>query len=264
MFAQNTSQGGHRSHLRFYIFMVTLVLGGLFFLLFMNDQESSGTGFISAITGYSANFSETLSPQDPQENVDQELNQLITEGNKVKYYRSVPLSVLFSQIPVFEKEAVIDLLELEFDDLSTTITVNGDNLELKNLKEVKLSIQDFIGNVNLKQSEFSVTGTAKRIEVNGVAFSSEKDLPVSFHGLNYKQIKLSNIELKDLDLRRGSGELKVGEKLRYSLEDEELKVLYFKGLLSVNRQFSNQSELLLEGDVKGLYSDGDLLTFTLR
>ena len=77
-------------------------------------------------------------------------------------------------------------------------------------------------------------------------------------------MQLENIELKDLELPRGNGELRVGEKLRYTLENEELKMLYFKGALIVDKKYSNTSTLLMEGDVKGLYDNGDLLTFVLH
>jgi len=257
------SPQGHRSHLRFYIFMVTLVLGGLFFLLYSNDG-SEGTSFVSAIVGYSENASQILTGQSGQETIAQEINQLMNEGNKVKSYRSVPLSLSFDKIPIVEKNASIESVSLEFDDLSTTITVNGDKLELKNLKEVTLSIQDFVGQVHLETSELSLSGTAKRIEVNNIAFSSEKNLPISFQGLNYKHLQLLNIELKDLELPRGSGELRVEEKLRYTLSDEEVKMLYFKGALIVDKKYSNSSSLLLEGDVKGFYNNGDLFTFVLH
>src|SRR3989344_1379881 len=236
MFNQQSPQG-HKSHLRFYIFMVTLDLGGLFFLLYANDHE--GTGFVSAIVGLSGNVTDKLSSQGANAEPDpnQELSQLLGEASQVKGYRSVPVSLSFSRVP---------------------------KLELKNLKQVDLSIQDFVGQVTLETSEFSLSGTAKSIEVNNIAFSSEKSLPISFQGLNYKQLQFFNIELKNLELPRGSGELKVGEKLRYLLEDEELKMLYFKGALSVDKRNSTNSMLALDGDVKGLYDNGDLLTFTLH
>jgi len=263
MFNQQSPQG-HKSHLRFYIFMVTLVLGGLFFLLYANDHE--GTGFVSAIVGLSGNVTDKLSSQGANAEPDpnQELSQLLGEASQVKGYRSVPVSLSFSRVPTLEQNATIDGVNLDFDDLSTTIIINGDKLELKNLKQVDLSIQDFVGQVTLETSEFSLSGTAKSIEVNNIAFSSEKSLPISFQGLNYKQLQLFNIELKNLELPRGSGELKVGEKLRYLLEDEELKMLYFKGALSVDKRNSTNSMLALDGDVKGLYDNGDLLTFTLH
>lgn len=263
MFGQGAPQG-HRPHLRFYIFMVTLVLGGLFFLLYSNENHDSNSSLISAIVGYSENATQKLSVQEEEPDIERELNQLVGEGSKVNNYRSVPLSLSFDQIPTVEKNATVEGVNLEFDDLSTTITVNGDKLELKNLKEVTLSIRDFVGQLNLETSELSLSGTAKRIEVNNIAFSSEKALPISFQGLNYKHLQLLNIELKDLALSRGSGELRVGEKLRYTLENEELKMLYFKGALTVDKKYSNTSMLLLEGDVKGLYDNGDLLTFVLH
>lgn len=265
MFSQG-SPPGRRPHLRFYIFMVTLVLGGLFFLLYSNENNDN-SGLISAIVGYSENVTQNLGEEEQAEqdiDIQQELTQLIGEENKVDNYRSIPLSLSFDKIPTVEKNTTVEGVSLEFDDLSTTITVNGDKLELKNLKEVNLSIQDFAGQLNLETSELSLSGTAKRIEVNNIAFSSEKALPISFQGLNYKHLQLLNIELKDLELPRGSGELNVGEKLRYTLENEELTMLYFRGALTVDKKYSNSSMLFMEGDVKGLYDNGDLLTFILR
>lgn len=266
MFGQGSPQG-HHPHLRFYIFMVTLVLGGLFFLLYSNENQDSSSGLISAIVGYTENETQELWEEEPagQEiDIQQELNKLIGEEDKVDSFRSIPLSLTFDKVPTVEKNATIGGVSLEFDDLSTTIIVNGDKLELKNLKEVTLSIQDFMGKVNLETSELSLSGTAKRIEVNNIAFSSEKALPISFQGLNYKHLKLIGIELKDLELPQGSGELQVREKLRYTLEDEELKMLYFNGDLTVDKKYSNTSMLFMEGNVKGLYDNGKLLTFILR
>ena len=265
MFNQGAPQG-HRSHLRFYIFMVTLVLGGLFFLLYSNENHDTNNSLISAIVGYSENATQGLGLQEeePEPDIEQELNQLVGEGNKVKNYRSIPISLSFDRIPALEKNATVEGVSLEFDDLSTTITVNGDKLELKNLKEVTLSIKDFVGKVEVDASAISLSGTVKSIEANDIAFSSEKALPISFQGLNYKHLQLLNIELKDLDLPQGSGELRVGEKLRYTLEEEELKMLYFKGAVIIDKKYSNSSTLLMEGEVKGLYDNGDLLTFVLH
>ncbi len=259
---------GPKNHLRFYMFMVTLVLGGLFFLLYLNDDESSGNSLITAITGYALNPSndteEGNATLDPAEELDQEFNKLLNEGGKLKNYRSVPLELSFNRVPIVQKEATIREVELEFDDLSTTIIVNGDKLELKNLKEVKLSIEDFAGMVNFGSSELSLSGTARRIEVNDIAFSSEKEVPILFQGLNYQHLHISDLELKDLELNRGDGELTVGEKLRYTLENEELKILYFIGSLTIDKEARNDTALVMEGDAKGLYTGGELLTFTLR
>ena len=262
---QNSPQP-HRPHLRFYVFMVTLVVGGLFFLLYLNDGDGSDTSLISAITGYSsANTSEENADNDPNEELDQEFDKLISEGNKLKSNRGgVPVALTFNRIPEVEKEAKISVLNLEFDDLSTTITVNGDQLELKNLKEVDLSIEDFAGKVILGSTEFSLAGTARRIEVNDIAFSSEKEVPILFQGLNYQHLHIADLELKDLELDRGNGELTVGEKLRYTLDDEELKILYFNGGLTIDKEARNSTSLAMEGEVKGLYIGGELLTFTLR
>ena len=106
MFNQGQQQGGgHRSHLRFYIFMVTLVLGGLFFLLYANGHRDSNTGFVSAIVGLSGNLTEKVTGQKGQpQNVGQELAQLANGGSKVNLYRTIPLSLTFNRIPTFEKK----------------------------------------------------------------------------------------------------------------------------------------------------------------
>lgn len=266
------TQGNPQSskpHLRFYVFMVTLVVGGLFFLLYLNDgNEDASSGLISAITGYAAGNAENeTAASDSAEEFDQEFNRLLSEGGKasrLKNYRSVPLELSFNRVPVVEKEAKIRKVELEFNDLTTTIMINGDKLELKNLKEVELSVEDFTGLVDFGSSELSLSGTAKRIEVNGVAFSSEKEVPIVFQGLNYKHLHISDLELKDLELGKGDGELTVGEKLRYALEDEEVKMLYFKGALTIDKEARNSTALALKGEVRGIYTGGELLTFTLR
>lgn len=264
MFNQPQQQG-HKSHLRFYIFMVTLVLGGLFFLLYANGHRDTSTGFVSAIVGYAGNATEKVTGQkEQQQDVGQELAQLANQGSKVNLYRTIPLSLTFNRIPTFEKNATVDDVNLEFNDLSTTVKVNGDKLELNNLREVKLSIHNFVGIVDLKSSEVSLSGTARGISINGIAFSSEKDVPISFQGLDYRYLQLNNIELKDLELPRGDGELKIGEKLQYSLENEELKMLYFKGSLTADKNSSSSPQLSMDGDVKGIYDNGDALTFMLH
>ncbi len=262
MFNQAPQQG-HKSHLRFYIFMVTLVLGGLFFLLYANGHRDTSTGFVSAIVGYAGNATEKVTGPKEQ-NVGQELAQLANEGSKVNLYRTIPLALTFNRIPTFEKNATVDDVNLEFNDLSTTVKVNGDKLELNNLREVKLSIHNFVGTVDLKSSEVSLSGTARGISINGIAFSSEKNVPISFQGLDYKFLQLQNIELKDLELPRGDGKLKVGEKLQYTLESEELKMLYFKGSLTADKNSTSNPQLTLEGDVKGIYDNGDAITFMLH
>ena len=253
----------YKPHLRFYIFMATLVVGGLFFLLFMNEDGVQGNSLVSAITGYSsANISEESIEETS--NFDEEFNQLLGVGSKVKNYRSIPLMLSFNRIPVVEKEAKISEVKLEFDDLSTTIMINGDQLELNNLKEVELSIEGFAGLVNFGSSELSLSGTARRIEVNDIAFSSEKEVPIIFQGLNYGRLHISDIELKDLELGEGDGKLTVGEKLSYVLDNEEVKMIYFNGALTIDKGARNATFLVMEGDVQGLYTGGQLLTFTLH
>ena len=113
------SSSSHKPHLRFYIFMVTLVVGGLFFLLYLNDDESS-TGLISAISGYT-NASEDIQVQT-EEDLTQEFNKFVAEGSKNSDSHNVPLQLHFNKIPIVEKEAKISgTAKFEAGDYEVTI-----------------------------------------------------------------------------------------------------------------------------------------------
>ena len=257
---------GPKNHLRFYMFMVTLVLGGLFFLLYLNDDESSGNSLITAITGYALNPSndteEGNATLDPAEELDQEFNKLLNEGGKLKNYRSVPLELSFNRVPIVQKEATIREVELEFDDLSTTIIVNGDKLELKNLKEVKLSIEDFAGMVNFGSSELSLSGTARRIEVNGVVLASAKDIKVSFGKIMYDYADFDQLVISDLSVGAANGEVTVSDRLNYKLEGEGIGLYNVQGRLTFDLAGSTTTSFI--GIVRGIDLAGEILSLEVR
>ncbi|MBU0457071.1 MAG: hypothetical protein ABH824_05550 [Nanoarchaeota archaeon] len=248
---QNPQDNHHK--LKFYIFLATLVAGGFFVLFFLDDDNTSLT---SSLIGYKENINDSLIGDDNAVNFE-------NQKSSGAINNIASLSLIFDKVPKVENEVKIGDIELRFDDLTTTITVNEDKLELNNLKEVSLIIEGFSGKVNFEGDDLSIAGKAKKIEVNDVVFSSEKGIDISFKELNYNYLDISSIELDNLELERGNGKLTVGNKLSYSLEEEGIKISYFKGTIEINKD-SKLSLLNLDGDARGVSISGNILNLNLK
>ncbi len=260
----SNSQPEHsKHHTRFYIFMITLVVGGVFLLLYLNNN-SENASITSAIIRSIKNTTEPLNLVPREEVfgktdlgvVDEEV--LILEKSK----KNIAFVLSFDKIPTIKKEATIGSIKLNFADPGAAITINDDQLELNNLQEISLLISDFNGEINFQEDGvLSLVGTVKRIEVNDIAFSSANDIRISISGLNYQSLLLNEAQIKSLELGRGDGELTVGNKLQYALEGEEIVVYYFEGLMKINK---DSSALVLEGNSRGMSVSGDLINFDLK
>ncbi|PIN76686.1 hypothetical protein COV17_01535 [Candidatus Woesearchaeota archaeon CG10_big_fil_rev_8_21_14_0_10_36_11] len=241
--------------------MITLIVGGIFILLLVNNNESA-FGFTSAVIG---NVKNTTADQGGVIlGSERSLFGETFENNELLSAKKVSTRLTFNTIPSVAKDARVNNMELRFDDLSTTITVNEDKLELHNLKEVYLRIENFVGRIGFEGGGASLKGTASRIAVNDVALSSEKNIDIEFNNLDYKYLNLDSIELRDISLSRGSGKLEVGERLAYSLENDKITIGSFKGEFTVDKTDNSTEVLTLEGDVQGISVSGDLLDLDVR
>lgn len=256
-------QPGHeKSHMRFYLVMITLVVGGILFLLFMNDSENFS--LTSAIVGVYKNNSgeeELISEEDIFGTDVEALDELFRKKIE-RNANEVDLRLAFDEIPTVKKEAKIRNIELHFTNSGAKINVNNDRLELNNLEEVTLKIDAFNGEVDLQKLGFSLDGTAKSIKVNDISLSSKTQLRVSFTEVGYDYLSLEDIQLEEVDFSTGNGELKVSEKLTYTLEQDTLKIYFFNGKIVVDRDAENL--LNLEGVAKGVSAGGALLNLNLR
>lgn len=257
--------GGHtgHQHLRFYIVMVTLIVGGVLFLLLVNDENSNGFSLTSAIVGEANkslhredSFEDSLG--DAHGSTKQKINKVFSE-EVAKNGKEVPLSMTFDKIPIVKKDTKVEEVTLHFDDLTTTINVNDDKLELNNLKEVKLSLKSFAGSIVFDEEVFGLKGTASRIEVNDVAFSSEKTLTIAVSNLRYRNFNLVGLSLKDVDLPEGDGSLTVSDKLTYSLKDEAVKIYAYRGDFSASKESNVTAAIVLEGTMRGISVSGQEL-----
>lgn len=259
----SNSQPNHPNHhTKFYIFMITLVVGGVFLLLYLNN-DSENASITSAIIRSIKNTSEPLNLV-PQEEVFGETDLSVDEEVLVleKSKKNIAFALSFDKIPVIKKEANLGSMKINFADPTATITINDNQLELNNLPEINLLITGFNGEVDFQEEGIlSLAGTVKRIEVNDIAFSSANEIGISISGLNYQSLLLNEARIKSLELGRGNGELAVGSKLQYALEEEEVIVYYFEGLMKINK---DSNALVLEGNARGMGISGDLINFDLK
>jgi len=263
--------------------MTTIVIGGIFLLLLANNN-GNGFGITGAFTSdadtletdvitidgeeFSTTTSDT-SEEDSSLNTEA-IRRIITkrevkdeiQKEMQKDSRVVEMSLSFNQIPQVNKEAKLDQMELSFDDLTTRINVNDDKLELNNLQEVTLKIEGFVGDFRFDSTGLSLNGKAKRLEVNDVALSAKKDIEISFDNLDYQSLKVGSIELQDVTLEEGDGQLSVEDKLSYTLEGEAISLYYFSGKLDIDRSLG--TALTLDGMAQGLGVSGDLLRLDVR
>ncbi len=253
-----------KSHLRFYIFMSALVLGGIFLLLFLNDEsKNSLTSFtVKELTDGVLKENKTETTEEIKEQSSEEkIEKVFTEEIK-KNPKEVSVALSFDRIPFVRKEAKIKEMRIIFEDLTTKIKVNNDKLELSNLEEVTLLVNGFEGEIDFNEKAISLNGIAKSITVNDFTLSTKEEIKVAFEDLTYRSFVIEEIELMDLEIDNGEGELKVEEKMTYALEQDEIKMYYFNGMISVDK--GTEESLQLEGVARGVSISGALLNLNLR
>ena len=245
----------YHHHSRFYIFMITLIIIGVFFVLYSNNGKP-GTSIGSAIVGYAVG--DTNVKQLPQEAFNLNNNVQNTKTTS----KEIPLKLSFDQIPVVDEETGIGTVTLNFNNQDVPIDINNEKLELNGVEEVNFVINGFSGKLGLSDGKLSLSGNAKDMEINGLKFSSQEDIKISFEELDYNLVDLTEISLKDLKFTKGNGDIKIGEKLDYPLEDEEVELLDFNGEMKVDEN-SNSSLIGLNGIAGGASVSGDALDLNL-
>jgi len=266
MLAQNPVQH-HRNHTKYYVVMITLVIVGIFLVIFMNSKNL-GTLTGGSVGGEAKDAILSVLPESIQKDltVDSTGSSDTLTGNNaaIDFTKAsgVGFSLTFDQIPTIKGAVEIKSIDLDFSDLTTTIKVNGDSqLELNEIKGGTLSIENFVGDVNFDGEQFSLDGVARRIAVNGVAFSANKDIKISFDNLKYSSLQVSNIALKDIQFPKGKGALVIENKVQYTLDGDQIVIHKYTGSLSANQE--NESGVVLSGKTGGVEIAGEDLSASL-
>lgn len=232
-------------HIRFYVVLATLVVGGIFFFWYLNSNGVSLTGAFSGgaetedsndivIDGNEIapgnNYAESTA-YTPKSGSYSGTQDRTVDGRIPK----LSFKLDFSEVPVMNREVATDFMLINFNDFSTIIKINGGKLELSNLESAALSIEGFEGKMGFNGAQMSLNGKAGRVEINNIALSSANEISIIFDGLDYQAFKVENIGLKDLSLPVGTGQLTVDEKLTYSLDSDSLLLSAFRGSLASDK-----------------------------
>ncbi len=263
------------SNLKFYIVVALVVVGALGLLFIFKDGGLTGgaiadlgTDELGTSGSDSGSSSSSFFESSPDEEdaggseleerpLEKVFKQEVSRGT-----RDVPVTLSFNKVPPLSKKIAVKEMVLVFDDLTTSIQVNNDRLELNNLQAVTLDIADFEGEFVLgSDSSLSLQGNARRIGVNGVALESGRDMEIAFSNLEFKKLEIKSVQLKDVIVPAGEGTLSVGGKLTYNLKDERAAVYYFTGSMVVG---SGDAVFKLDGTTRGASIDGDVVTISVK
>jgi hypothetical protein len=262
-------------HLRFYLIAATLLVGGIFLLLVYNDDGSSVTGAVIAdeLNQEQINVIKTSAKDvikgvvlpNSQENIIEQVDQKEYETTKINTqnskYKKVDMQVSFNKIPDLKNnKAEIESFEINFNDLSTTININDDRLELSNLEDVIMYVEEFKGEFRSDETTISIDGEAKKITINDISLSSKSDIKLSFAKLEFNKVNLNNIQFDDLNLPNGDGNLQISQKLDYELDNEEVEIGYFDGDMNLN---DNNQTFFMSGVGQNVFVTGDLVSFRI-
>ena len=244
----------HHQHIRFYIVMVTLVLAGIFVVLMLNEKQ--GYSVIGSSLGL-FETADTAEAQERQMAVPEEEAEAETLLGK-----EVNVVVSFDQVPQVTKETKIKTVEVHFTNNNAKIQVNDDQLELHNIQDVVLRVTDYDGEVQFDGEGLSLTGAAKKLEVNGLTLAAKTDLALSFTHLPFTYLSVDEIELENVILPAGNGQMAVADKLTYTLEHEELGLFQYTGKIVIDS--AAEALASLEGVARGVKVSGALLNLDVH
>ncbi len=269
---------GHHHNLRFYIVLITLVVGGIFIVYLLNTSEN--VDLTAAVIGLDQEPEKATGTEESAIVVSQEgtsnpilgdfLNKKSSDINKdtptireegVVTTKQMDFELLFDQIPEISNINQVDVLELEFADISTNINVNNDKLGLNDLQEVTLRIEKFSGKTHFSDNGLSIDGTAKRIEVNGVSLASIDDLNISFDSLDYDVLKVNEVDLDFLELAPGKGSLNLVDRFDYSATNDAITIYKASGEMIVDRE---EQQFYLNGVVGAVSVQSDAINYVVN
>ena len=274
----------HYHSVRYYIIMSTLIIGGILLVLLINNggEYSLTSAIVKSIEGGSDGS--VLSEEELLEQINEDekeetsfftypskdkTDSLLTKNKKTKTLgvNEVDIVISSNKVPSFRNEANFGDVELRLNDITTSITVNGDKLEVYDLedKTKTFKMKDCVGKINFDGEGVLMEVVASKFEINDVALSSDKEIKVSFAGYqSYEYFSMSDVKVDDFTIPSGNGELQVAEKLTYKLEEDEANIGTFSGSIIVDFESDSDSVLTLNGIAKGISLSGEELKLDLR
>ncbi|MBI2668749.1 hypothetical protein HYX14_02820 [Candidatus Woesearchaeota archaeon] len=249
----------HQSHTRFYVVLITIVIGVIFIVLMLdNNKNQSLSGALAGTVGDERQEKDTVAGDSSAVSGSASAATKI----KAKSGRDLAFTLAFSDVPTVKSKAKIQSVAVTFNQVPDQITINDDKLELSNLQQVTLEMLGYEGALEFSGHGLSVDGTAGKIKVNDVALVSKGKIDIAFSGLPYTWLKVEDLQMSNLPLGEGDGNVQVGERLNYELKNDDVTVNDFEGALTVDR--NAQRVLALAGTTSGIEVSGDVLGLNIR
>ncbi len=255
----------HNAHhtVRYYLVLGTILVGGIFALLLLNEDTEGLTGSVAGFPSIEKAGEAAVEELEPGEGLGATAESAVA----VKKAAAVAdiehsLDLTMQQIPDLEQEELFaDEIIVTFSDPSAVIKIDKEEeLNLRNLDEVTLSIHNFLGDLSLEGS-LTLVGDAERLEVNGVVLSTEKSFAITLTNLDFDSVALDGTSF-DISFTSAHGEAHLENKLDYTFAGEDATVAGFVG----DATFTTGEEISshLQGGMDSLVLSGDGLALEIK
>ena len=253
MASHNPVHQAHHSS-KHYMVLGTILVVGIFVLLLLNDDGTTLTGNIAGLTTIEESSGDVLGTLEQGDGIA----TTTTDAKKAKDRRSSKIDHSFaltidSTPQTIQEKVEIESLTVTFTDLDTIIKVDSDELSLRDLDSIRMSISDFEGDFLIDDYGFSAVGTGKELVVNGVVLSADKTMDISVQRIDFDSLALESALLGEMIFEDAFGDLTLQEKLTYTIEGEDLSIGSFSGDLSLDADGS-----VLDGKVSSFNLEGGL------
>lgn len=260
------------------IVLVAIVIGGMFFVKFSNsgpdklitnviagsDSGENGEKIEKEVIIEGEKITGEVTKEVLSTNVDEDNTESSSseeeEGTLID--RNVDFKLNLDQIPNIDEEISSESLNVKFEGTNARIRVSKDWIEFENLAEVDLNLEEFSGNIKLSNFGVSLQGKVNKVYLNDISLYSDEEIEITLEEIDYQEVLITEVELNQLDILPGNGEVEIANKLTYKLEEEESTVYYFNGDLSFIKDITN--EFIMEGMIHEFAVSGDLLGFELE
>jgi len=229
----------------------TVLVVGIFVLLLLNDDGTTLTGNVAGLTTIDESSADVLETLEEGDGLGTTAEKK-TSKKSSKIDHSFALAIDSTPETVQENAEVEDLT-ITFTDLDTVIKVDDDELSLRDLEGVRLSISEFEGDFVIDNYGFTAKGTGKELVVNGVVLSADKTMDISVQRIDFDSLNLESALLSEMTFEDAFGDLTLQEKLTYAIEGEDVSIGSFSGNMLLNKEGSN-----LDGKVSDFNLEGGL------
>jgi hypothetical protein len=226
--------------------MTTVIVGAILILMLINEDNE-----FDLLTSASVGI-------DSEQDIDNQFDFNSKKTEELIVSESeIPLQMHVDTIPqIKEEEVSIPSLTIESRDVMNRIQLNQQELELKNLERLTITLKDFTGDIYFDDFVISLKGEVYKLSINGVVISRKGPMKLSIDSLSYDSLALDDVQFSQFAFRSTDGTIIVPDKLNYGLNNDDIDVEGFEGDLSIG--LTDESYVNVDGQVKSFAVSGGL------